>query len=528
MPPPSHDPRLLHAADALAQNRLEIAEPALAAWIADHPDDPYALRMLAEVNGRLARYREAEVLLARALEIAPEFDVARFNHALVLHRLGNSETALAELVVLLAKAPDNPSYLNLKAAVLARLGDYAAAIAIYENLLKALPNNPRAWMSYGHALKTVGRNADCIAAYRRSVAMEPTLGEAWWSLANLKTLRFSDADIAAMGAALSTPGLGDDDRLHLDFALGKAHEDAGAHAAAFEHYRAGNARRRGQLRWDADANHRHVIDCEALFTPAFIAARAGQGCPAPDPIFIVGLPRSGSTLIEQILSSHSAIEGTMELPDLGSIARRLGEKAGSKTSPSRYLEALADASAADLAAMGEAYLASTRIQRKTGRLLFIDKMPNNFAYTGLIQLILPNAVIIDARRHPMATCFSAWKQHFARGQAFTYDLGELGRYYADYVRLMAHFDAVAPGRVHRVHHEALVADTDAEVRRLLTRIGVPFEAGCLNFHENTRAVRTASSEQVRRPISSDGLDQWRHFEPWLRDLKATLGDTIAS
>ena len=526
MPPPSRDPRLLHAGAALAENRLEVAEPALQAWLKAHPRDPYALRMLAEVNGRLTRYREAEALLAQALAIAPDFDAARFNHALVLHRLSNSEAALATLGVLLAKAPGNPSYLNLQAAILARLGDYDGAIAIYEALLAELPDNPRAWMSYGHALKTIGRTADCIAAYRRAVTQAPTLGEAWWSLANLKTLRFTPADTAAMAAALATPDLRDEDRLHLDFALGKAQEDGGAYAAAFGHYRAANALRRRQLRWDADANHQHVLDAEALFTPEFFAARTGQGCTAPDPIFIVGLPRSGSTLIEQILSSHSAIEGTMELPDLGNIARRLGEAAGDIASPSRYLAALPGASPAALAAMGQDYLDRTRIQRKTDRPLFIDKMPNNFAFTGLIHLILPNAIIIDARRHPLATCFSAWKQHFARGQAFSYDLAELGRYYADYVRLMRHFDAVMPGRVLRVQHEALVADTEAQVRRLLAHVGVDFEAQCLAFHQNTRAVRTASSEQVRQPITTAGLDQWRHFDAWLGDLKDTVGEAI--
>lgn len=525
LPPPSRDPRLLRAGEALAENRLDAAEPALQAWLKLHPQDPYALRMLAEVNGRLLRYREAEALLEKALAIAPGFDAARFNHALMLHRLGRGEAALDEVAVLLERAPGNPSFLNLKAAVLARLGDYDAAIAIYAGLLARLPENPRAWMSYGHALKTVGRTADCIAAYTRAVAQAPRLGEAWWSLANLKTHRFSDADIAAMTAALAAPGLADDDRLHLDFALGKACEDSGDHAASFRHYSAANALRRTQLRWDADANHAHVEASEVLFTPAFFAAHAGQGCAAPDPIFIVGLPRSGSTLIEQILSSHSAIEGTMELPDLGGIARRLGE-AMPGAGPSRYLAALAAIAPERLAEMGAEYLSLTRIQRKTDRPLFIDKMPNNFAFVGLIHLILPNATIIDARRHPVATCFSAWKQHFARGQAFTYDLGELARYYRDYVRLMAHYDAVLPGRVLRVDHERLVADTEGEVRRMLAHIGVDFEPGCLAFHQNRRAVRTASSEQVRQPITSDGLEQWRNFEPFLAGLIGDLKDTL--
>ena len=526
MPPPSHDPRLLRAADALAKNRLDEAEPALAAWIAEHPTDPYALRMMAELLGRLGRYRESERLLARALVLAPDFDAARFNYALILHRQSKSEAALTEIERLLAATPGHPGYRNLKAAMLARLGDYAGAIALYERLLAEFPHNPRGHMSHGHALKTMGRAADCITAYRAAVAQAPTLGEAWWSLANLKTYRFAPADLAAMRAALATPGISDDDRLHLDFALGKALEDARDYAASFGHYAAGNRRRRSQLRWDGAANRAHVVANEALFSRDFLAARHGQGCAATDPIFVVGLPRAGSTLIEQILASHSQVEGTMELPDVAAIARGLSDRLPGQD-PLLYLEALAAAGPAELAALGQDYLDRTRIQRKTGRPHFIDKMPNNFAYAGLIHLMLPNAIIIDARRHPLATCFSAWKQHFARGQSFTYDLAELGEYYADYVRLMGHFDAVLPGRVLRVDHEALVTDTENQVRRMLAHCGLAFEPGCLDFHRNQRPVRTASSEQVRQPITTAGLDQWRHYEPWLGDLKATVATIVA-
>ncbi len=530
MPPPSRDPRLLRAADALAKNRLDEAEPALAAWIAAHPADPYALRMMAELLGRLGRYRESEKLLAKALVLAPGFDAARFNYALILHRQSKSEAALTEIKRLLATTPGHPGYRNLKAAMLARLGDYAGAIAIYDRLLAEFPVNPRGHMSHGHALKTMGRAADCIAAYRTAVAQAPTLGEAWWSLANLKTYRFAATDIAAMQAALATLGISDDDRLHLDFALGKALEDAREYETSFAHYAAGNALRRRQLRWDGAANRAHVVANERLFTAEFFAARAGDtgpwGCPACDPIFVVGLPRSGSTLIEQILASHSQVEGTMELPDVAAIARGLSDTVPGQD-PLVYLEALAAAGPTELAALGQDYLDRTRIQRKTRRPFFIDKMPNNFAYAGLIHLMLPNAIIIDARRHPLATCFSAWKQHFARGQSFTYDLVELGDYYADYVRLMAHFDAVLPGRVLRVDHEALVADTEGEVRRMLAHCGLAFEPACLEFHRNQRPVRTASSEQVRQPITAAGLDQWRHYEPWLGDLKATLATLMS-
>ena len=526
MPPPSRDPRLLRAGAALARNDLDVAVPALGDWLQLHPDDPYALRMLAEAKGRLGRFAEAEVLLRRSLAEAPEFDVARFNLALVLHRQSKSEVAQAEIGALLERQPDNPAFHTLHAAILARLGEHEAAIAVYDALMAKHPDNARAWMSYGHALKTVGRSADAIAAYRRAVARQPTLGEAWWSLANLKTFRFAAVDVTAMQGGLAQAKLGDDDRFHLHFALGKALEDAGGYAASFDHYASGNAGRRRQVTWNADGNHAHVLACERLLTADFFAARAGQGCAAADPIFIVGLPRSGSTLIEQILASHSQVEGTAELPDLPALARQLAEsRPGDKDA--RYLDALAALPADRLRALGEAYLERTRVQRKTGRPRFVDKLPNNFAFTGLIALILPNAVIIDARRHPLATCFSAWKQHFARGQTFTYDLGELGRYYADYVRLMAHFDRVLPGRVLRVQYEAMVADTEAEVRRLLAHCGLAFEPGCLAFHETQRAVRTASSEQVRRPINADGLEQWRHYDAWLGDLKATLGDAAS-
>ncbi|KPF75268.1 hypothetical protein IP88_07270 [alpha proteobacterium AAP81b] len=533
LPPPSRDPRLIAAGAALARNDLDKADPLLKAWLVEHPDDIYALRMLAELFGRLGRYRESEALLARALRVAPAFNAARFNYALVLHRQSKTEAALVEIDRLLAAEPGHPGYRNLQAAMCARLGDYAQAIDIYTALLAEYPDNPRGHMSFGHALKTVGRRAECEAAYRTAVARAPTLGEAWWSLANLKTFRFTDADLAAIRAALAGTDLAPEDRLHLDFALGKALEDRGDYAVSFDHYAAGNRLRRRMIKWDDAANHAHVLASERLFPREVFEARAGQGCPARDPIFVVGLPRSGSTLIEQILASHSQVEGTMELPDLAQIARGLADQAIARAGgngghdPIVYLDELAAAPPEALAAMGETYLARTRVHRKTDRPFFIDKMPNNFALIALIQLTLPNAIIIDARRHAMATCFSAWKQHFARGQTFTYDLVELGRYYRDYVRLMDHFDRVLPGRVLRVWHETLVTDTEAEVRRILDHCGLAFEPGALDFHRNTRPVRTASSEQVRQPIFTEGLEQWRHYAPFLDDLKATLGPELA-
>ncbi|MFZ5670732.1 MAG: sulfotransferase [Pseudomonadota bacterium] len=521
----ARDPELLQAASALFANDLPVAERLLKARLSRHPADAPAIRMLAEVAARLGRYEDAEVLLARCVELAPDFAEARHNHATVLYRLNRSEEALAHLDRLLARDPGHPGYRNLKAAALGRVGDYAGAIALYEALLKAYPDQPKAWMSYGHSLKTVGRQAECIAAYRRTLALAPRFGEAWWSLANLKTVRFAEDDLAAMSAQLSASDLTAEDRFHLHYALGKALEDAGDFEASFRHYAEGARLRRAAATYDAEATSAHVARSRAILTRDFFAARQDWGCPAPDPIFVVGLPRSGSTLIEQILASHSAVEGTMELPDIISIARRLGGRRR-RDDPSTYPEVLAGLDADACRALGEEYLERTRIQRKTDRPLFIDKMPNNFAHTGLIRLILPNARIVDARRHPLAGCFSAFKQHFARGQTFSYDLTELGRYYADYVALMAHFDEVQPGAVHRVIYERMVADPEAEVRALLAYCGLEFEDACLRFYENDRAVRTASSEQVRRPIFTDAVEQWRAYEPWLDPLKAALGEAL--
>lgn len=519
------DPILLEAADALADNRLAVAERLLRGYLRRDPLNVPAIRMLAEVGGRLGKLEDAQALLERALELAPAFAPARYNYATVLYRQNRAAEAVEQLDRLLAREPGRPGYLNLKAAALGRIGEYEAAIAIYHDLLARYPDHPKAWMSYGHALKTVGRQADCVAAYRRALSLAPRLGEAWWSLANLKTWRFEPADMAAMEAQLSRGDLSDEDRLHLHYALGKAAEDAAAWDRSFEHYARGAAIRRRQVSYDADATHAHLQRSRALFSRSFFAARQGQGCPAPDPIFVVGLPRAGSTLIEQILSSHSQVEGTMELPDVISIARRLGGGEG-RREESAYPEALAALDADALRSLGEEYLDRTRVQRKTARPFFIDKMPNNFAHVGLIALMLPNAKIVDARRHPMAGCFSAFKQHFARGQHFSYDLTELGRYYADYVALMRHFDEALPGRIHRVIYEDMVADPEAQTRALLDYCGLPFEAACLRFHETERAVRTASSEQVRRPIFTEALDHWRRFDAGLGPLREALGSTL--
>jgi tetratricopeptide (TPR) repeat protein len=515
------DPRLLEPAAALCENRLAVAEALLRTHLKQFPTDVAAIRMFAEVAGRLGRYGDAEKLLERCLELAPTFTAARHNYAIVLHRQGRSLEALREVQTLLDHAPENPGYHNLKAAVLARLGEYGQSIETYEGVLQRYPHQPKVWMSYGHALKTAGRLEESIRAYRKSVELAPELGEAYWSLANLKTVRFEVGDLDAMRAQLGRPEISHPDRFHLHFALGKALEDQGDYAASFEHYERANTLRRKGITYDASELTTHVQRAKALFSRELFAERAGMGCPAPDPIFIVGLPRAGSTLIEQILSSHPAVEGTMELPDIISMARKLGERR-SRAQVSRYPEILADLDAKELRELGEQYLERTRIQRKTAAPFFIDKMPNNWLHVGMIQLILPNAKIIDARRHPLGCCFSNFKQHFARGQHFTYSFEELGRYYCDYVDLMAHFDTVLPGRIHRVLYESMIEDTEAEVRRLLEHCDLPFDERCLHFYRNERAVRTASSEQVRQPIYRDGVDRWRHYEAWLGPLKEAL------
>jgi tetratricopeptide (TPR) repeat protein len=517
------DAELMRAAEALVDNDLAAAEHVLRPRLKAKPTDVAAIRMMAELAGRLGRYQDAENLLRRALELAPAFAPARANLATVLYKQNRPAEAIAELDRL--QGADREANRNLEAAALGRIGSYEEAIGLYEQVLARFPGQAKVWMSYGHILKTVGRQADSVAAYRRAIDAAPGLGEVWWSLANLKTVAFDDADIAAMTGALAGAHLGEEDRFHLHFALGKAHEDRGEAEAAFGHYAQGNRLRRAGIDYDPDEISGHVRRSRAFFTAALFGSRAGQGHPAPDPIFILGMPRAGSTLIEQILASHSQIEGTMELPDIPALAKRLSARK-LKTEASAYPECLADLDAAALAALGAEYLEGTSIQRKTDRPFFIDKMPNNWAHTGLIRLILPNAKIIDARRHPLGCCFSNFKQHFARGQGFSYDLAELGRYYADYVALMAHIDAVQPGRVHRLLYERMIEDPEAEVRRLLGYLGLPFEPACLAFHENARAVRTASSEQVRRPINREGLDQWRPYELWLAPLKDALGPVL--
>lgn len=517
--PADYHPRLLEAAMALNRNALNEAEPLLKRHLKEDPFDVYAIRMLAELAGRIGRTRDAEHLLRRALEIAPGFTAARSNLALLLHRLNRPEEALAELDKVRLEEPDDPGHATLHAAVSGRIGAFDEALALYETILAKAERHAPIWLSYGHTLKTVGRLDEGIAAYRRAIAIKPWFGEAWWSIANLKTAPLGAEDRAVMVAALDAPEALPDDCFHLHFALGKSLEDDGDSIAAFAHYEAANRLRRAALPYDAAETTQAVDRAIARFDAGFFAERAGQGCAAPDPVFIIGMPRAGSTLIEQILSCHSQVEGTMELPDIPAIINRLARKGS-------WIGALTALDAAGLRQLGESYLETTRIQRREGKPLFIDKLPNNWLFVGLIHVILPNARFVDARRHPLDCGYSNFRQHFARGQAFSYGLADIGHYYSDYVRLMAHFDRVLPGRITRVIHERLLDDPEAEIRALLERLDLPFEEQCLDFTSSRRAVRTPSSEQVRRPINRSGEGQWRAVEQHLAPLVAALGPVL--
>lgn len=522
------DPDIARAASAMMANDLRTAEAALNALLKRRPDDPVALRMVAEILIRQNQPRKAEAILRRAIDLAPSFFFPRYTRAVALDMLSRAGEALAELNQIEGPEAEYDPIMGLKALALSRVGENEQAIELCRQLLERQPTNPEIWISLANLLKIVGDNQGSVDAYRKVIEIQPTNGEAWWSLANLKTYRFGEEDIAAMEAAVNSAGLGDNDRFRIHFALGKAREDRGEDEASFDHYRLGNSLRAMQARYRPGEATNLVDRMLRLFTREFFEERAGFGCKASDPIFIIGMPRAGSTLVEQILGSHPLVEGTAELPDVIVLARELEE--GPEGGPGawrNYPEMLADLSSDDFRRLGETYLERTRIQRKTDRPFFTDKMPNNWIHAGLIRLMLPNAKIIDARRHPLACGFSNFKQHYARGQEFSYDLEHFGRYYRDYVRLMAHLDAVAPGTVHRVIYERLLASPEEQIRSLLDYLGLPFDKACLNFHENKRAVRTASAEQVRRPIDREGAESWKRFEPWLDPLKQSLGEALS-
>lgn len=509
------EPALGEAAALIALGRHEEAEPALRRFMLARPGDADGARLLAQCYVAARAYTNAETLLRHALTLRPDDARTRFDLAAALFAAQQAEAALAELAPLLQTAPENAAYRNLKAGCLALIGDDAGATALHAALAAEFPDNPRIAINHGHALRTAGQRDAAIAAYRRAVSLKPEAGEGWWGLANLKVGALGPQDDAVMRRALAGP-LEDEDRMHLAYALGRCAEDAGETAEAFAHYATGAALARQRPGFRAENYAAEAAAVAATYTPDFLAHRATWGAASNAPIFVVGLPRSGSTLVEQILASHPGIEGTMELPYIGAIAARAAAQAGG----------IAGASADQVRAWGEEYLARADVHRRLGKPRFIDKMPNNLRHIGLIRLILPQAKIVDVRRHPLAAGFSAFKQLFAEGQAFSYDLETLARYYRHYLAIVRHFHAVQPGAVHTLVYEDLVEDTEAEVRRLLDAVGVAFDPATLRFFENDRAVRTVSSEQVRQPIYRSGLDHWRRFEAHLAPLAAGLGPDL--
>ncbi|MDR9389705.1 MAG: sulfotransferase [Wenzhouxiangella sp.] len=516
-------PKVLQSVTSMMhEGRLYKAEQACRQYLKAHPKDTEGMRLLAAIGAELNVLDDAEFLLESALEFEPKFDLARLDYVKVLHKRQKFQKAFDQAVELRRRLPNNLAAEMVYANQCAAIGRYQDALAVLDPLVDISPHPENVHMQRGHAFKTIGEQDQAIGAYQAAAAQRPEFGDAWWSLANLKTYRFSDDDLDRMAQALNSDQATVVDRYHLHFALGKAIEDRNDFEHAFDHYAQGNALKKAQVRYSADRMHADFERQKAFFTPERVASFEGQGDPAPDPIFIVGLPRAGSTLIEQILASHSQIDGTLELPNILATVHRLNGRQLVNDTP-KYPQVLAEYTPEAIRAMGSQYIEDTRIHRQ-GAPLFTDKMPNNFRHIGLIKTMLPNARIIDARRHPMACCFSGFKQLFAEGQEFSYGLDDIGRYWADYADLMDHWHAVYPGEILQVDYEAVVEDLDAQVKRMLTFLGLEFEPQCVEFHQTQRSVRTASAEQVRQPIYQAGVAQWRHFEPWLGPLKATLGE----
>jgi tetratricopeptide (TPR) repeat protein len=517
-------PEIITATAMFADGDLVPAEAIARAYLLKHGNHVEAMRLLARIGLAHDVLDDADVLLEAVLALAPDYRAARYDYAIALLRRHKHVESLAELEKLLELEPNNRAYRTTYATAKVGLGDHAAALRLYRELIADAPqatDTSELHLSVAHSLKALGRQQEAIESYRAAAAARRNFGDAYWSLANLKTYRFPADEIASMRAEEAAETIPTVDRYHLCFALGKALEDLGEFEESFRYYERGNALKKSESRYRSEPVERNTRLQKAVCTADFFAARRGVGFGSPDPIFIVGLPRSGSTLLEQILASHSMVEGTMELADIPRLVLELQGREPDSENP-RYPAVLQTLTPEEFRRLGEKYISDTRVYR-SGRPRFIDKMPNNFRHLGLIHLILPNAKIIDARRNAMACCFSNFKQLFASGQEFTYGLEEIGRYYRTYVELMAHWDAVLPGKVLRVEHEDVVENLEANVRRILDFCGLEFESGCVEFHKTERSIRTASSEQVRQPIFKEGIDQWRHFDPWLAPLRAALG-----
>ncbi len=502
---------------------LSRAEVTVREFLNRHGNHVEGMRVLAQIGMARRVFDDAELLLAAVLELAPSHRAARLEYAQVLIELHRNAEAQRELERLLQEDPAHRlDYQGLYATACAGLGEHERAIALYRELLQGTSADADTHLSIGHAHKTVGRRDAAITSYRHAAAARPGFGDAYWSLANLKTYRFTDDERGAMERLERDPARSTVDRIHLCFAIGKALEDDGSYRESFDHYARGNELKHSTSRYEPGIIEDNTMRQKEVCTAQFFAAAGAYGVADASPIFIVGLPRAGSTLIEQILASHSSVEGTLELPHIQQTVAELRGRDPDPREP-RYPLGLTAMSAEAIRELGQRYLANTRPYR-TGKPIFIDKMPNNFRHLGLIRLILPNARIIDARREPMACCFSNFKQLFAQGQEFTYSLTDIARYYRTYLELMQHWNSVLPGWILRVQHEDLVDDLETHVRRILEFCGLEFEPACLEFHKTIRSVRTASSEQVRQPLYRDGLAQWRNFEPWLGPLSDALGD----
>lgn len=512
------EPTLVETAQALAKGDFKRAEHLVRPYLEQNPDDPAGFRLLAEVADNAGFPEKAADFLRTALELAPAYSSARLKLAQILHKLSDFRGAIDELDALLVNHPKHWNAAFSKAATLVMVGDFAEAAGLYEELTKVVGDKPDLWISYANVLNTLGRFEDALASYHQAIKLRPAHGEAWWSISNMKVSKFDDRDIKDMQAALDSSDLDDTSRLQLHFALGKAFEDRAQYEISFKHYEEGNAIRSEKDEYDLSVLHTLVERCCDVFSPEYFEQRTGWGSPDHDPIFIVGMPRSGSTLIEQILASHSKIEGTAELPYIPTVRQQLGFLHNAP-----YPDSFLSISQEEALAAGKQFMTMAEANRKTDRPYFIDKMPNNWESIGMILTILPNAKIIDARRHPMACCFSNFKQHFARGQEFSYSLQSLGAFYTDYVRMLAHFDAIFPGRIKRVFNEQLIENPEREIRELLEFIGIDYEQSCLRFYETERPVRTPSSGQVRQPLNRKGIDSWRSYEPWLGALKDALG-----
>ncbi|WP_298633063.1 tetratricopeptide repeat-containing sulfotransferase family protein [uncultured Umboniibacter sp.] len=510
------------ALDHCNEGRYVKAEKLCRLVLSKQPKNIEAMRLLAEIGIKLGAMDDAETLLEHAATWAPENLRVRTEYVQLLRKRQKYEAALAESNKLHQAFPDNSQCQAIYAIELMQVSRYDEAIAMFNIILLKQPNDPITLVSKAHALKTKGQQAEAVACYRQAIEAKPEHGEAWYSLANLKMIDFSDDEVAQMKELMTKrQELAGIDQTYLSFALGKAMEDREAFSESFNYYSQGCELKKQQSNYRGDAITDEVDRQIANIDFKFANTSTQLGAQANDPIFIVGLPRAGSTLLEQILASHSQVDGTLELPNILALVHQL--RRGTDQNPAgNYPECIKDLSADELRAFGQAYIDDTQVHREDAP-FFIDKMPNNFRHIGLIKSILPNAKIIDARRHPMACCFSGFKQLFAEGQEFSYSLADIGHYYADYIRLMDHWHSIYPGEILTVNYEDVVDDLAGQVQSILNYCELPFEATCIDFHSNQRSVRTASSEQVRKPIYRQGVDQWRNFEPWLGELKNALG-----